>query len=370
MPHETDDRLIDAIYEAAVVPGQWPGVLCEMTRLGNGAGGVLVVARGADQTWISSSEPFDEMIREHYRQYSVAQERTTRLIAARHPGFLTDLDVFAPGEMDDDPVYRDFLYPRGLGVGIATAIQVPSGDTMIFHVEGHRENGHYGPDLVDRFDRLRPHLARAALMSARLWLQRLEAAMAVLETLGLPGGVIDGGGRLAAANGLFEELVPGVFQDRNAGLSMRDKAADRLLQDALRRARAGRLDGAGRSVPVRRQSPADSLIVHVLPLRGAARDIFTAGSALILATPLAVRGVPGADVIQSLFDLTPAEAKVAAAIATGATTGEIARLTGASVATVRNQLNRVLAKSGLGRQAELVGLLRAAGVVTGGFDAG
>ena len=76
------------------------------------------------------------------------------------------------------------------------------------------------------------------------------------------------------------------------------------------------------------------------------------------------QAVPGATVLQGLFDLTPAEAKVAKAIAHGDTSAAIAAASGASLATIRNQVAAVLAKTGLSRQADLVGLL--AGKALGG----
>jgi DNA-binding CsgD family transcriptional regulator len=67
--------------------------------------------------------------------------------------------------------------------------------------------------------------------------------------------------------------------------------------------------------------------------------------------------VVSAEVIQGLFDLTPAEARVAHGIAAGRTAEELARALGISVETVRKHIAAVLAKTGLPRQAALVGLL-------------
>lgn len=78
---------------------------------------------------------------------------------------------------------------------------------------------------------------------------------------------------------------------------------------------------------------------------------------MVLATPVVARPVLPADLLVSLFDLTPAEARVAHKIAAGATVETIAETLGVSRETVRSQLKAALAKVGLTRQAELVGLL-------------
>jgi DNA-binding CsgD family transcriptional regulator len=58
-----------------------------------------------------------------------------------------------------------------------------------------------------------------------------------------------------------------------------------------------------------------------------------------------------------LFGLTPAEAQLAVALLAGKRLARIAAERGVQLPTVRNQLRAVLAKTGTGRQAELVRLL-------------
>jgi len=86
--------------------------------------------------------------------------------------------------------------------------------------------------------------------------------------------------------------------------------------------------------------------------------VFTGAAAVLLMTPVTLRELPDAAVIQGLFDLTPAEARIARALGGGMTIGQIASSTGASAATVRNQVQAVFGKTGMHRQADLVGLLQ------------
>ena len=67
---------------------------------------------------------------------------------------------------------------------------------------------------------------------------------------------------------------------------------------------------------------------------------------------------PDAQLLAGAFGLTPAEARLAAALAGGGRAmPEIASALGISRETARSQLRAVFAKTGAGRQAELVGLL-------------
>lgn len=56
-------------------------------------------------------------------------------------------------------------------------------------------------------------------------------------------------------------------------------------------------------------------------------------------------------ILRSLYDLTPAEARVAALLAAGQTPAQIARALAISMNTVRTHVRRVLAKTGSSRQA-------------------
>ena len=66
---------------------------------------------------------------------------------------------------------------------------------------------------------------------------------------------------------------------------------------------------------------------------------------------------PAANMLASLYKLSPAEAQLAAALASGANVTDYAEVRELSLNTVRTQLNQILAKTGTHRQAELVKLI-------------
>ncbi len=67
--------------------------------------------------------------------------------------------------------------------------------------------------------------------------------------------------------------------------------------------------------------------------------------------------VPSEAVLQRLFDLTAAEARLACSISGGETLGEAAAALGVKISTARCQLASLKAKTGTRRQAQLVALL-------------
>jgi len=66
---------------------------------------------------------------------------------------------------------------------------------------------------------------------------------------------------------------------------------------------------------------------------------------------------PPVELVQSLFDLTPAEARVARNLAAGKTVEDMANAGGLSPNTIRSQVRGVLEKTGCNRQVEVVALL-------------
>jgi DNA-binding CsgD family transcriptional regulator len=129
------------------------------------------------------------------------------------------------------------------------------------------------------------------------------------------------------------------------------------LSEALRELQLGRDTATVRSIAIPAVAERPPLILHLVPVRGSAHDVFGGAGSVVVVTPVQPRAVPNAEVLQGLFDLTPAEARVARAIAAATRIVDIAGDLRISQETVRTQLKAVLGKTGVGRQADLVALL-------------
>ncbi|AWN44586.1 LuxR family transcriptional regulator [Methylobacterium durans] len=96
------------------------------------------------------------------------------------------------------------------------------------------------------------------------------------------------------------------------------------------------------------------LIMHAAPLPQEGD-----GGPHTLLVLVDLEGAPTANraALERVFGLTPAEGRLAALLAAGATTAEAAEAQGLSVATIRAQLGSIFAKTHTRRQAELVMLI-------------
>lgn len=349
---ESFDLTIDEIYEAAIIPDMWPGVLTRLAKLTGSLGSILIARSDSGLRMVASDDEFLHEASEYFMTFSSHNERLVRLLRTAHHGFVSDDDVFTRAEIESEPMFRDFLIPRGYGRGIATAIPMPTGEHVILHCEGTYAAQPVDPGMVAQLQRLRPHLARAALLGTRNAFLAAQSAVDILESVGLPAVALRPDAAPVVMNGLFDTAAADWFSVQRGRLSLRDAKADRLLTDALRSVRHGQVV---RSIPIMHDSrPA---VLHVIPIRRSAVDLFGQSTALaILMTPH--RGGPlSAPLLQTLFDLTPTEALIAQDIAGGATVRAIAAARSTHVETVRNQVKRILSKTGCARQAELQHLL-------------
>lgn len=334
------EALVDRIYECAVLADGWPALLAELGQHVGAQGGFVAAARAQDDVNYVASESVQPLYERFLAEgWAARNPRFPRLAALGEPRFVTDTDICTQEEVDTLPVYTEFLRPLGFEVAAATFVPGSFGDDVILSMEGFASRA-AGYDAIPALNGLRPHLARAAMLSARLAFARLSAAADVLEAIGVPAALL-GARRVLHANPSFEAT----------GLLHRQGFAD-WLRDAA--AHTATMQGTSRAIlPPLLPQPA---VLHLYPVRGAARDLFL-GVSTVAVLARGQGAVPDSGVIRELLDLTAAEARLAQAVARGQTVAEAARAAGVTEGTARSQLKSIYAKTGIARQTELAVLL-------------
>ncbi|MBV9842156.1 MAG: helix-turn-helix transcriptional regulator [Sphingomonadaceae bacterium] len=351
--------LLDAIYEAGAQPQYWPGVLSDLGRACGAAGGLFFTKSASGLSWTAAPEVV-WIIEDYIAQgWMNENERGAPLLVEMHPGFQTDSDFRDAGQRAAMPVYRDFLIPNGIDAGAGTVIQGAGDDAIMLVMEGFGSH-EQAIAAVPFLDRLRPHLARALTLSARL--QAHEARMIVdgIALLGTGAAIVGEGGRLQAANSLFNDRLGNEVVERQNRLAFLSADTDLRFTDLLARYRGGAI--AAQSLPLRPRAGGMPFVLHVVPLRGRASDAFSARGLLIVLADGHNANVPSADLLRVLFDLTPAEARLARRLLEGDSLVDATRALGVKEATTRSQLKAIFTKTGVSRQAELVRLLAGYGM--------
>jgi len=212
------------------------------------------------------------------------------------------------------------------------------------------QNAHEHPSPVDIISEGQRAVSAAFLFAAE-----------ALAQLGSPALMFDGARKVLAANRLIKTLPKFIRLRAQNTLSFVDPVAETRFREA-----AAELDKMAESQMrffAARCPEGDTAIARILSVRPIPGVATTPPAGMLIFFPLAKRSGPSAALLQSLFALTPAEARVARRLAEGTTINELASAARVSRNTVRSQVRGVLQKTGCNRQSEAVGLLCRIGAV-------
>lgn len=348
-----------AAYEAAIVPEKWPTLLAKLGTISNSAGGALLCLneRGAH---LVSAPALDRVAQRFLAEGWMERNGRFGGVVAKGlvglPRFVNEDDYFdGPESADNDVMVRELFRAEGFGWAAGFLAQLPHGDMIVLNMEQYYERGPIRGDDLARLDSLYPHLARAALFSGRADFERVRTAVDTLTSMGMPAAALTPTGRVVLANDNFTAATHVWTTRGGERLALHDRVADGMLSNALS---ALKLARSPRSIPVRADvGGAITSVIQLVPIRRAAHDVFGSTVAIAVLSEPKV-GATGAAMVQSLFDLTPAELNVVQAIVAGQTIASIASQTQRSVETVRGQLKAAMAKTGCSRQIDLVLLVR------------
>lgn len=341
------------LYEAAAVPEVWPTAIARIAQIAGCTGGLLFAHSDLGTNWVTCKE-FEPVFHRFMEQgWMNRNDRMAGLLARGGTGFITDHDIFSDEEMDKTPMYTDFLRPEGYGWGTATHVRASSGENIVFTLERKLGLGPVSRRDVEVLDGIRPHLARAAVLASKLQMQRAQASLASFEQAGSPAALIGAKGSVTAMNPGFEALLGQVIVRARDRIALDDDRASALLQKALQDLAQDRL-GDIRSIPVPRKDDRLAFIIHVLPIRRQALDIFSRVQAMLVVTTADRSLRIETSLLCELYDLTRAEAAIANGLLEGRTADELSVSRGVTRETVRSQIKKVLAKTGCYSQADFI----------------
>lgn len=353
------ESLIDHIYESALIPEKWSQALDGMNQVSNSSSNSLFVFSDRFSPRGISTDMTSDLLEPFLQSEAWRMSPSVRWTLDTRPSAFSSVDdVMSREEAAADEVWAP-LAARGFGQRLATVIPLATGDQVTFVLARMTDRGPYQPEEIAALDGLRPHLHRAMFISARLGLERARAMTETLARLGLAAAVIDPAGRVIGSNSVLESLQTVIMPTAHGRLALRDRSRNALLRQGMDQLRAGNASQTGLTIPVPAAADGSSppLLIHLIPVRGAAQDIFAGGQALVVVSLLERKAAPLPALLNGLFDLSPAEARLVGELASGMTPRDITTARGVSMATVRAQVRAILAKTGLPRIADLSQLL-------------
>ena len=291
-------EFIDRIYEASFIPDQWPVILLDLAKETDSKGGLLLSTREKALNWTAS-----ESVRDAFADYLQGGwfrrcGRRVCLLEQAHSEFLREHDYWTEDELENNEIYREFFRPRDLGCSAGTGLIMPTGDHIVFSVERSHERGPIEPAHLELLNELRPHLARAAMVAARMGLQSATTAKDAFDKLCVPTVLLDLDGAVIECTDDMESLSAHAVIGANNRILLKDGEANTLLQAALKEL-AGH--SGIQSFPMRDAEGAPAYVAHVIPISRAAHDIFAKGYALLVLNPIDRQAQPSVELLRSLL---------------------------------------------------------------------
>lgn len=368
------DQIISGIYRAAAGLARWEDPLMAISRqLGLWGVQIIGVSKRSNTLLFSyeaGTQLPPEAALDYLRKYHGLNPRLLPALQLQGDAWMHCHHLYDDDFVANDPFYQEFLIPHG-GRYISGTKIMDNAETLILF-GAMRGNGAVPLDEDDMrwLVRVRHHLVEA--MKLYLHLRDVYAMIGsgaqLLNQFRYPMVLIDDQRAIRFKNQVAESALPaadfvftsgdtlrfaGLKNDTDFLLALR---ALELHTPATAASRKNRAFVRLQSGPGQRSVVAFLIAVRPEVVMG---TFGHAPLALVVFHDTEQHRDLDPFIIGELFDLTPAEAKIATRIVQGMSLEKIAEEFKIALSTVRTQLYSVFAKTGVNRQAELVSLLSA-----------
>lgn len=362
-----DERVlavIGAIYDAALEESLWPSALKDLVAITGSQAGTFWTLESSEtlRLPVLVAYNFAPEFTQAYLDGMVPQDPTVRYLAS-HPDSPIVHDALVISERDKTrhPYYdwharhSDTHYRM-----VGQTRPVPSAQAGIA-MHRTRRAGSYDPCDVERFAYIHGHLKRALAIGFRV--ANLNAAYggatALLDCSPIGIVVLDDRGRVAYCNRTLEQMGThgDGIQVAHAGVVLTYNQDNERLKELIASALSplASVQGRGGIMRARRRSGKRAYGILVSPLAGASLSTLSPRrSVCIVVTDPERSPLLPIDRLREAFELTTAEARLAALVAAGHDLRSAADKLGITYGTARVRLARIFEKTETRRQGELV----------------
>lgn len=350
-------RLTQALTAAAIDSSRWTDAL-EMAASCTGSfGAILLPVVGAmPVVWATQSM---EKSAETYLQggWPERDERYRATGKFLREGVATDDDCMPREDRRKSAFYMDFLASCNLsefaGVRVGRRERVWN-----MSLQRTPAQGPYTPNEIACLSQLADTLDSIVEISHSLDLARGDAALDAFDFTQQPAALLDRAGKVVRLNAAAEYLFQSELQITGCQIRCRDPQANQRLTEAIKEVLWNPLIFTVRPVTLPKDLTGGTIVAYPMRLPGLTDSPLSAFHAIMVFVDTDAANSPSIMTLQDAFGLTPAEARVAAALVLGNDLMSYSEHKNLSKETVRNQLKSIFAKTGTNRQAELALVLR------------
>jgi DNA-binding CsgD family transcriptional regulator/PAS domain-containing protein len=355
MARHRSTLLLPDIYNAALRPEAWSAVMRSLSQLtGAIGGGYVVLSKRTNRVINADGVGISAGVAENYVQHYWKSDPYWRVMHRAAKQWLPLSRLIAEIDLSRNEWYNDFV--RKLGVRELTVLKLAETSGLIACI-GLQYAGQLTRQAAEILDQLKEPLGQAGLidmeMRSRGW--QAEIAGNVVEQLSVGVIVINDHGRVVEMNPVAERIVA-----RHEGIGLRQSRV--VLGRAFEAAKfeghlAGVLSGecslrkAARML-VGRPAGKRPYSLTLVPSTSYPGSLGRTYVIVLISDPEA--GIPTEPELADLFGLSPAESRLAIALAEGKKLPEIAAEAGVKMTTLRTQMQSIFRKVGVERQSDLL----------------
>jgi DNA-binding CsgD family transcriptional regulator/PAS domain-containing protein len=360
--------IIGSVYDCVLQPQEWSRTLPLISAFGESAASSIVVQGRLSNSGARIFEDGDRQsfLRLYFEKLAASRMPAMKQVAFDHLGEVATMTMLA-GEREplNSDFYLKWVRPLGFRDVIGVLVLKSGKRVAWFSVARSDVQSRFTENDLRQMEQLSPHICRALLISDALDLQSIMATRLAETVDHLSTGILltEESGRIAYMNGSAEAILKdgNALKSKDGHLVAARPHARDALSRALQESTAGRAPATSgqHAIPLP-DDEGSGLIANVLPLQWRdGRNPLAAlpGAAAVIIQDPAEGAPPAVEAIGLLYGLTAAERNVLEHVAASHTPQETADHLGVSVNTIKTHLQKIFAKTGTARQADLVRLV-------------
>lgn len=305
-----------ALGSAVAAPSQWPSILDRICEAMNCKGAALLPRIGDSfPTSASMIEPFALYMKEEWYKHDL--RRRGIAVQLRGTAVVVDDDISTEEERLKSPHHSEFLPRIGLKWWAGTAVWAGH-ELWCLALQRSVEEGQFSNFEKSVLADFSPRLTEVATLSRAIGHANVAAVTNALDHVQQPALAVDDNGRVVNSNASASALLDDAVWISHGQLVLEDKQAAFELRNQLLKLLFLSDGQALRAPPIIvRRTNSCPLTMKVLPIDGEARSLFAAARAIILLKEVRKPRPPQWQLLQKTYNLTPAQARLAAQLATG-----------------------------------------------------
>jgi DNA-binding CsgD family transcriptional regulator len=359
------DRIIEKIYDAALDPREWTGLLTEIASAIGAIAGFyagLDIRHGRGAFWYTVGH--DERMATLYNEHYLAVDPTLAHII-KSPGnafscceYLSDADVAV------SRIHTEFMIPNGIRYVLSGVVSMQGSMVSFFGFQRHISQEPFTRIEADFLQRLIPHFAKADQVAAKVSTisDAKRLAMTVLDRLDFGIVIVNRAGHVRMTNQRAEQWLQSgdVVHSLFGRIRLANAKDNEVLEKLVRTAASGdNGDMQAKSIETTANHGDVRARIVVLPISNDEQrqlDDDEASVTIIISDQNQQRAM-APQVLQDSYGLTVAETRVATGLAGGQTQDELCESLFVSLATIKTHTQHIYQKTGVSRQADLVRLV-------------